>query len=207
MMNQITCFEFRNEFKDKLIQALKLAEKSASQLEECIEMSSFLSKDNSNTIYMYNRWTSKIAFEQHMKEVCGQYLEQVLKSALNCSPVHYVLEENFPLLIPSKRTLGKEDLCIVFFIFKIDIAYRAELLAQFKEHIEQTRKEDGNLLFDLYTVKDSSDNLAVYGHWRKETDFLDVHFKQDYTIKTGDIIKKILIGKIDDCMHFVKEID
>lgn len=207
MMNQITHFEFREEFKAKLIQALKLAQKSARQFEECIEMRFFESIDNSNSIYIYNRWTSKPAFEQHMEEICGQYLKQVLKSALNASSIQYVLDETSPLPVPAKLASEEDDLSVLFFIFKVNVSLKAQLLEQFKDHVEQTRKEDGNLLFDLFTVKDSPETLIVYEHWRNKSDVFDVHFKQDYAIKTGDIIKKSIIGNMDDCMHFVKEID
>jgi quinol monooxygenase YgiN len=51
-------------------------------------------------------------------------------------------------------------------------------VARFEEHITNARKEEECLQFDLYTIDGQDDTLAVYEHWRKESDVWDIHFKQ-----------------------------
>jgi len=46
-----------------------------------------------------------------------------------------------------------------------------KLLSQFEIHIIKTcSEEEGNIIFDLYIIDGQEYTLAVYGHWRKESD-------------------------------------
>ena len=95
----------------------------------------------------------------------------------------------------------------MFCILKIDTDYKAELLTQFEAHITQTRQqEQGNLLFDLYTVENQEDTLVIYEHWRKESDLWDIHFSQPYVIETAQLMEKAVIGEIKQYMSFVTEL-
>ena len=95
----------------------------------------------------------------------------------------------------------------MFCILKINTNYRAELLTQFEDHITQTRQqEQGNLIFDLYKVKNQEDTLVLYEHWRKESDLWDIHFNQPYVIETARLMEKAVVGEIKQYMNFVIEL-
>lgn len=80
------------------------------------------------------------------------------------------------------------------------------MIAQFEKHITHTKNEAGNILFDLYTVDGSDDELVVYEHWRKESDVWDIHFHQPYAEETGALMEKAVVGDMKQHMNFVTEV-
>jgi len=62
------------------------------------------------------------------------------------------------------------------------------------------------LLFDLFTINGNDDTLAVYEHWRKESDVWDIHFNQPYSKVTGALMEKAVVGDMNQYMNFVTQI-
>ncbi|MDM8517772.1 antibiotic biosynthesis monooxygenase [Desulfobacterales bacterium HSG16] len=93
----------------------------------------------------------------------------------------------------SKPVNLDDDIFTVFSIFKIKKDYHKRLLKQFEKHIAHTRREDGCILFDLYTVDGTDDTLAAYEHWRNASALWDIHSKQPYTVETDALIKEAVI--------------
>ncbi|WP_206542920.1 putative quinol monooxygenase [Lacinutrix algicola] len=132
---------------------------------------------------------------------------EVGQTALQMAPDFYFLGDTNPLPDHSKSANPEDEVFIIFFIFKLKTEFRSQLLNQFEDHITHTRKEEkGNILFDLYTVDDQDDTLAVYEHWRKESDVWDIHFHQPYAEKTGKLMEEAVIGDLKQYMNFVTEI-
>ncbi|WP_452218675.1 putative quinol monooxygenase [Lacinutrix undariae] len=167
----------------------------------------FVSNTDANVFFVYERWADKAAITSHDNEPHTQKLMQVGQTALQTAPDFYFLGDTNPLPDRSKSPNAEDELFIIFFIFKLKPNYKKQVLAQFEDHVTNTRKEEqGNILFDLYTVDDQEDTLAVYEHWRKESDVWDIHFHQPYAMKTGKLLEEAVEGDLKQYMHFVTEI-
>ena len=171
------------------------------------EIKVFVSNIDANVFFVYERWSDKAAITSHDNEPHTKKLMEVGQTALASAPDFYFLGDTNPLPDHSKSANPEDEVFIIFFIFKLKTAFRAQLLNQFEDHITNTRKEEeGNILFDLYTVDDHEDTLAVYEHWRKESDVWDIHFHQPYAVKTGKLMEEAVIGDLKQYMNFVTEI-
>jgi len=207
MKSTIVKFTAKPEQREIFKSTLKEVQEATKKETGNIEIRVYVSKDDENIFFVYERWADKAAITSHDNEPHTKKLMEVGKTALKTEPDFYFLGDTHPLPDHSKSANPEDDVFIIFFIFKLKTAFRSRLLNQFEDHITHTRKEEkGNILFDLYTVDDQEDTLAVYEHWRKESDVWDIHFNQPYAVKTGKLMEEAVIGDLKQYMNFVKEI-
>ena len=175
-----------------------------------LEMRLYQDKNLPNIFFAYERFESQSAIEHHAEQQYTKALLDALPTISNKAPEIFYLNGTTPapLFEKNPKTVNAEDeLFIMFCILKINTNYRAELLTQFEDHITQTRQqEQGNLIFDLYKVKNQEDTLVLYEHWRKESDLWDIHFNQPYVIETARLMEKAVVGEIKQYMNFVIEL-
>jgi quinol monooxygenase YgiN len=209
MITQIVKFYVKPEHREAFKAALLEDKKNAEQEAGCVEMRMFADNKNPDLIFSYERWKDQDALDYHREHPYTVKICQLVDTALQ-SPLEVLnLGETEPPKMPvsGQNTPNPEDdVFVVFFIFKIKEGYRERLLEQFEKHVAHTRREPGNLLFDLYTVAGSDDSLAVYEHWRNESAVWDIHFKQPYTVETGALIKEAVAGGMKQYINFVTEI-
>ena len=207
MKSTIVKFTAKPEHATSFAATLKEAQAATQKEAGNKEIKVFVSKTDTNVFFVYKRWADKAAITSHDNEPHTQKLMQVGQTALQTAPDFYFLGDINPLPDHSKSANPEDEVFIIFFIFKLKTAYRNQLLTQFEDHITHTRKEEkGNILFDLYTVDDQEDTLAVYEHWRKESDVWDIHFHQPYAEKTGKLMEEAVVGDLKQYMNFVTEI-
>lgn len=174
-----------------------------------IEMRLFVDNKNPHLFFAYERFANVAAFDAHMEQSYTKSLITLFDTALASPPEFMNLGETSPSPVPvsdQKQPRPEDDVFAIFFIFKFKNGYRDKLIARFEEHITNTRKEEGCLQFDLYTIDGQDDTLAVYEHWRKESDVWDIHFKQPYSEITGALMHESVAGDLEQYMNFVKEI-
>ena len=210
MINQIVKFDVKSEHINEFKAALIADKKGAEQEVGSLELSLFQDNKQPNIFFAYERWQDQAAIDAHMAE---PYTVKVLELAevASQSPVEVMnLGETTPapLYDANPNTANPEDdVFIIFFIFKIKDGYREKLLSQFETHVTKTRSEEqGNIIFDLYTIDGQDDTLAVYEHWRKESDVWDIHFNQPYAVETGKLMGEAVVGELEQYMNFVTEI-
>lgn len=207
MKSTIVKFTTKPEHASGFATTLKEAQEATQKETGNKEIKVFVSKSDANVFFVYERWADKAAITSHDNEPHTQKLMQVAQTALQTAPDFYFLGDTNPLPDRSKSANAEDDVFVIFFIFKFNPSYRKEVLEQFENHIINTRKEEkGNILFDLYTVDEHEDTLAVYEHWRKESDVWDIHFHQPYAMKTGKLLEEAVDGDLKQYMNFVKEI-
>ncbi|QXP57978.1 antibiotic biosynthesis monooxygenase [Cellulophaga sp. HaHa_2_95] len=207
MKSTIVKFTAKPEYKDTFAATLKEAQAATQKEVGNKEIRVFVSKAEDNVFFVYERWADKAAITAHDNEPHTKKLIEVGQTALQSAPDFYFLGDTNPLPDHSKSANPEDDVFIIFFIFKIRTEFRKALIEQFENHITHTRKEEeGNILFDLYTVDNQEDTLAVYEHWRKESDVWDIHFNQPYAVKTGKLMEEAVIGDLKQYMNFVTEI-
>ena len=207
MKSTIVKFTAKPEHKDTFAVTLKEAQAATQKEAGNKEIKVFVSKAEDNVFFVYERWADKAAIIAHDNEPHTKKLMEVGQTALQSAPDFYFLGDINPLPDHSKSANPEDDVFIIFFIFKLKTEFREALLEQFEDHITHTRnEEEGNILFDLYTVDNQEDTLAVYEHWRKESDVWDIHFNQPYAVKTGKLMEDAVIGDLKQYMNFVREI-
>lgn len=210
MITQIIKFDIKPEQVNDFKSALIAVKKEAVQEAGCLEISIFQDNKQPNIFFEYSRYQDQAALDAHLKEAyTGKIIE--LADNLSQSPVAVMnLGETMPAPLHEanpKKANPDDDIFIIFFIFKIKDGYREKLLSQFETHVTKTRsEEEGNIIFDLYTIDGQDDTLAVYEHWRKESDVWDIHFNQPYAVETGKLMGEAVVGELEQYMNFVTEI-
>jgi len=207
MKSTIVKFTAKPEHRDMFTATLKEAQVATRKEAGNKEIRVFVSKSDANVFFVYERWADKAAITSHDNEPHTKKLMEVGQTALQTEPEFYFLGDTNPLPDHSKSANPEDEVFSIFFIFKFNPSYREQILVQFEDHITHTRKEEeGNILFDLYTVDDQEDTLAVYEHWRAESDVWDIHFSQPYAMKTGKLLEEAVDGDLKQYMNFVTEI-
>ncbi|AZG73498.1 putative quinol monooxygenase [Shewanella livingstonensis] len=207
MFTQIIKFtvkpQYQQSFKDALI-----TNKNGTRKEKGnTDMAIFVDNTNPNIFFAYERWQDATAFEFHKNQAYTQDFITLLDDTLATAPQVYKVNDTKPYPVAMTPANPEDDIFSIFFIFPIHSEFRQPLLTQFEDHIQHTRQENGNLLFDLYTVQDDDNTLVVYEHWRKESDVWDIHFNQPYAKITGAIMEQAVVGDMQQYMHFVSEIN
>jgi quinol monooxygenase YgiN len=206
MINLIVKFTVKpahtEAFKNLLLENKKGAEQEAG----FGGMNLFVDNKNPNVFFAYDSWKNEAALESHKETAHVQNMMKLAETALESAPEIMVLGETNPIPVAIKPLNTEDEPFVIFFIFKIKEEYRERLLNRFEIHIENTRKEQGNLLFDLYTVNGTNDTLVVYEHWRKESDVWEIHMKQPYSEITGALMNEAVVGELEPYMSFVTEI-
>ncbi|MDR9829255.1 antibiotic biosynthesis monooxygenase [Vibrio sp. FNV 38] len=206
MKNQIIKFNVKPEFTEQFQQALLENQQASRQEVGNVEMRIYVDNQDSHLFFAYDRWTDQSALDSHLEQPHTKKLIALAESALVEPPMVLNLGETNPAPIALKSADEGDEKFNIFFIFKLQPEYRDELLAQFETHINHTRTEAGCLLFDLFTVDGADDTLAVYEHWRKESDVWDIHFNQPYSKVTGALMEKAVVGDMQQYMNFVTQI-
>jgi hypothetical protein len=57
----------------------------------------------------------------------------------------------------------------------------------------------------LARPRGADDTLAVYEHWRKESDVWDVHFEQPYSVVMGALVQEAVVGDMAQYVNLVVE--
>lgn len=206
MINKIVKFNVKPEYTETFKAALLNDKMKAQREDGCIEFRLYVDNKNPNLFFTYERFIDKQAFDTHMDQDYVQEIEKLAAASLS-SPVEFLsLGETNPLPIPLKEANKEDDEFVIFFQFKFKDGYKDKLIERFGKHIPETRKEKGNLLFDLFTIDGQDDTLMVYEHWRKESDVWDIHFKQPYAEITGALMNESVVGNLEQYMNFVTEI-
>ncbi|MCL1067537.1 antibiotic biosynthesis monooxygenase [Shewanella olleyana] len=206
MLNQIVKFTVKPEYQAEFKAALLANKQGTASEAGNIEMKLFVDNQNPNVFFAFERWENQAAIEHHMAMPYTSAMIALFENSLEKPLELFNLGETTPLPVALKPANPEDDVFVILFIFKINPDMRQQLLTQFEEHITQTRKEPGNLLFDLYTVEDDDSTIAVYEHWRKESDVWDIHFNQPYSKVTGALMEQAVIGDMNQYMNFVTEI-
>lgn len=209
MITKIVKFNVQPEALGSFKSALVENQKGASTEEGCVENRLFADNKNPHLFFSYERYVDEAALEIHKQQTYTQKVVELVDTAL-IDPVECMnLGETLPAPVnvdEQKQPNPEDDVFVIIFIFKFKEGYREELLKRFEEHVTHTRTEGGCLQFDLYTVEGKNNTLAVYEHWRKESDVWDVHFKQPYSEITGALMHEAVVGDMEQYMNFVTEI-
>lgn len=207
MITRIVKFKVRPEQTEAFKSAFADAKVGAEQEPEFEEARLFVDNNDPKVFFAYERLKDQAAAEHHAAQPHTEKLFAYLGSSGTQVEQFDLGDTNPPPDHSSKQPNPEDEVFVVFFIFKIRSHFRDRLLKQFETHIKRTREDEvGCIIFDLYTVDGDQNTLAVYEHWRKESDVWDIHFNQPYAVETGNLMKEAVIGNLEQYMHFVTEV-
>ena len=208
MITQIVKFDIKPEQIETFKAALVVDKQGAESEQGCLELRLFQDKNQAGVFFAYERFQDQAALDYHAEQSYVKNVLGMLESASKAAPTVMVLNNTAPTPLHesnTKKVHEADDVFSVFFIFDIKPAYRQQLLTRFESHVENTRQEQGNLVFDLYTIDGKDDTLVIYEHWRKESDLWDIHFNQPYAVETGALLNEAVVGDLKQYMSFVEE--
>ncbi|MFT6924786.1 MAG: quinol monooxygenase YgiN [Psychromonas sp.] len=207
MINKIVKFNVKPEHIQTFKSALVEHKQNTQKETHFVAMRIYVDNHNSHLFFIYERFEDQQAVDFHITQPYTVKFGELLDAALAKPAEVFNLGETNPAPIALKAANPEDELFNLFFIFKIKNGNRVRLLKQFEDHVRCTRQEEqGNLLFDLYTVEGDANTLAVYEHWRKESDVWDIHFNQPYAKVTGALMEEAVVGDMQQYMSFVTEI-
>lgn len=200
-------FNVKSEYIEMYKKAMLENQELVKEEEGNLEMRLFVDKNNPNTFFVYGVTKDQEALNIHTKLVEERGIVEKMKKALAEKPITWFLEDTTPLPNHNTKTLNPEDSEeIIFFVFdtKTDVKY--QLIPQFEKHVTLTREEEGNILFDFYTIKGEDSKFVVYERWRNKDAVWNIHMKQPHSIETGQLMEQVLKGEMKDYLHVVKEV-
>lgn len=203
---QILKFTLQDESREQFKQALMDSQKKTSVEDGNIAVRVYVDNANPNLVFAYDRWVDEAALENHLQQPYTKALLEAAESALAYPLEIFTLNDTNPAPVDLLPTADKEPSFNILFLFKIKPHTREQLISQFEKHKTHTRTESGCLLFDLYTVEGDETTLAVYEHWRKESDVWDIHFHQPYAVETEKLMEECVVGDMQQYMNFVTQI-
>lgn len=208
MFNLLAKFTVKPEsisvFKAACIHSLTESRKEAGN----IEMKLFADDNKDNVFYVYSRWDNKAAYEFHTTLPHSKNIAKVAKANLAKAPEITSLGLTSPATVRGTKQVNPEDREeTLFFIFKINEDYREGVIKRFETHVMHSRKEEGNLLFEFYTVEGDANTFVVYENWRSNSALTDIHLKTPYSEETGSLLSKAMIGDMNQYMNFVTELE
>ena len=208
MITQIVKFDIKPEQIETFKAALVVDKQGAENEKGCLELRLFQDKNQAGVFFAYERFQDQAALDQHAEQSYVKNVLGMLESASKAAPTVMVLNDTAPAPLHEsnpKIVHKADDVFSVFFIFDAKPEYRQQLLTRFESHVENTRQEQGNLVFDLYTIDGKDDTLVIYEHWRKESDLWDIHFNQPYAVETSALLNEAVVGDLKQYMSFVEE--
>lgn len=205
MKTRIIKFDIKPDETEAFKAAFKAAKIETDKEPGAVDIRLFEDNSNSTKFFAYESFKDETAMEWHGEQQYVATLFEYLGRS-EAVGIPMFVSETSPAPVPPKSADPQDNVFIIFFIFKFKPEFKDQLLEQFEKHINQTRTEAGNLLFDLYTIDGVDDEMIVYEHWRKESDVWDVHFKQPYAVETGNLMGEAVIGELEQYMSFVTEV-
>nr|WP_320118893.1 antibiotic biosynthesis monooxygenase [uncultured Marinifilum sp.] len=192
------------EFMEACVHSLKESRKEAGN----IEMKLFADKKKSNVFYVYSRWDNAVAYEFHKTLPHSKNIANVAKATLVKVPEIMPLGATLPATVRGAKQVNSEDQVeTLFFIFKIKEGYRDRIIKRFETHVEHSRTEEGNLLFEFYTIEGDENTFLVYEKWRNPDAVWKTHMNQPYSKLTGSLINEALVGEMEQYLNFVTELE
>ena len=194
---------FNQQFKKAAVNSLNLS----LEEEGNVAMKLYSDDNNPNVLYVYSIWKNKEAHTIHGEKSYTKELQVIAKKSLASKPEIMILGYTKPFPVASKELNIEDKEETLFFIFKVKDGYRDQVIKQFEKHITNTRKEKGNLFFDLYTVEGDENTFVVYENWRNASAIWDIHMNQPYAKETGALLNEAIVGKLEAGMNFVSELN
>lgn len=207
MFNLLAKFEVQpqsiSEFKEAAIHSVYESRKEAGN----IEMRFFADNKKNNVFYVCSRWDNGAAYEYHKNLPHSKNIAKVAKATLIAPPDLIPLGLTQPTTVRGTKQAHAEDKTeSVFFIFEAKDGYRNRIIERFETQVKESRSEDGNLLFEFYTIDDKANTFVVFEQWRNKSDLFDIHLNTEYSKATRDLLEEAMIGEMDQYMNFVTEL-
>ncbi len=195
--------EFISGFKEACIHSVYESRKEAGN----IEMKLYADDNKDNVFYVYSRWDNRGAYEYHKTLPHSKNMAKVAKATLLTLPEIMTLGLTQPVTVRGTKQVNTDDQEeTLFFIFKIKDGYRDKIIKRFQTHVEKSRTEAGNLLFEFYTIDGDENTFVVYENWRNKSVLFDVHLKTPYSEETGALMNEAMVGEMGQYMNFVTEL-
>lgn len=171
-----------------------------------LEMKLFQDAKDPTTFLVFGRNAGAVALESHTENVEDRGIADRVKPALAEAPKTLFLINQKPLLTQDVEMYSSDkDDVLLFFKFDVKEEHREELMKQLHIHTESTRKEEGNIRFDFYTLKGTENTFVIQEHWENEAAGA-IHREYAYTKKTAEIMIKA-IGDLSQQAYFVNQIE
>ena len=173
-----------------------------------IEMKLFADDKKSNVFYVYSRWDNRAAYEFHKTLAHSRNIAKVAKATLKNAPEIMPLGLTLPAVVRGRKHVNSEDKVeTLFFTFKIKDGYRDRIIKRFETHVKHSRNEEGNLIFEFYTIDGDENTFVVYEEWRNSKAVWETHMNKPYSEVTGKLIDETLVGEMDQYLNFVTELE
>lgn len=169
-----------------------------------LKMELYKADDDPDNFYLFERWQSQKALDNHFKQTYTQGAFELQKADVAMPIEMNYLEELWPL--PTK--FQKEEhrsLTTLIVPFEIKPECSDAFIAYFKEFVPQVRKESGNVEFHFHRVIKSDTRFVLYERWESLQD-LDAHNRLPSTTTLIVNIRPLLTRAVADYVLFAKDI-
>lgn len=191
-VNILTKFEIKPKFIDNYIESMIENVNIVRKEPGNGEMRFFQDSNTTTNMFLIGRNKDETQLTKHTKEIEKRGVAQKLApystvppTVRFLTPIHS-LNGNY-----SKYIDPNIPPHVAIVILKIQPEFEPEFLNTMKKHVELSRKEEGNLLFDFYKVNNSKNEYVVHDEWKNQAAF-DNHMIQPHSKNTAKVFEKVL---------------
>jgi quinol monooxygenase YgiN len=212
--------QIRNENQQPVILFVKVAAKPQSQQQAKkalladvlgartedgnINMELFKAESEPESFFLFERWKSQAALEDHFKQPYTQGAFDLQKDDLTEPIAMNYLADLWPILTTRKKQIH-HPLTTLIVPFETKPGYSDEFVALFKEFVPLVRQEAGNVEFHFHQVIGSDNRFVLYERWESPKD-LDTHNQQSTTASLLEKISPLLIRPVADFVLVARDI-
>lgn len=168
-----------------------------------ITMDIYEHNDKPGVFYLFERWESKKALDEHLTKKHTRDLFELNKTALLSPMEILVLRDIAPLPVNQLKQPAKGDMPITMFVlFEVKDGMQDAFIKQFQNSITHSRPEPGNIGMFLHSINGNDSKFVLYERWKNKA-ALDAHFTQSYTQALFESWKTSLVAPVEQYLNFV----
>jgi quinol monooxygenase YgiN len=190
----------RQQAKDALLADVQGARTEAGNY----KMELYTTDEQPDHFYLFERWQSQSALEDHFKQPYTRGAFELQKGDLTAPIVMNYLEDLWPLSTGMQQEVHC-PLTTLIVPFETKPGASEAFDSQFKAFVPLVRNETGNVEFHFHRVIESENRFVLYERWETPQD-LDAHTSQPTTAALLEKISPLLTRPVADFVLAARDI-
>lgn len=169
-----------------------------------LKMELYKAGNDRDSFYLFERWQSRAALEDHFKQPYTQGAFDLQANDLTEPIQMNYLEELWPVARPYEKETHRA-LTTLIVPFEARPECTEAFMAHFAKFVPVVREEPGNVEFHFHRVVGSETRFVLYERWEAQ-EYLDEHNRRPRTAAFVADITPLLTRAVVDFVLFAKDI-
>lgn len=203
MIRVIAKFDVKPDMRTAFLDGLRAVRDGAVNEKGAIGWDMYAATDDPNQFWVDERYQDQAAVDIHQSQPYIKALGALAATALSGPPAAYMVDQAIEAIGTPKPIDDPASAVQMFFVLNVNEGSSDQVIDRFKIHVPLARAEQGNVLFDAFTISGEPNTILVHEIWQKPADLWETHFGNEYTQNTGKILGQCVDGDLARLMHIV----